>query len=117
MKRRVIPSLALLVCGCTGHGSESHRAELSKFIGMSEAELVRRLGQPDESSGDVRQGFVIYDNVDARYVNASAGYHYDHDYRYGFGRAPAIAEFNCKTTFVIENGRVRAYDLTGNGCR
>jgi hypothetical protein len=49
-------------------------------------------------------------------VSPSAGYHYDHDYHYGFGRAPAIAEFNCKTTLVIENGRVRAYDLTGNGC-
>ena len=42
--------------------------------------------------------------------------HYDHDYHYGFGRAPAIAEFDWKTTFVVENGRVRAYDLTGTGC-
>ena len=117
MKRRVIPSLALLVFGCTGHGSESHRAELSSFVGLSEAELVRRLGQPDASSGNVGQQFLVFNNIDARYVNPSAGYHYDHDNSYSSGRAPAIAEFNCKTTFVIENGRVRAYDLTGNGCR
>ena len=83
---------------------------------MTEAELVGRLGQPNSSSGDVSQKFFVYDNIDARYVNASAGYRYDHDYGYSFGRAPAIAEFNCKTTFVIENGRVRAYDLSGTGC-
>ena len=108
--------MALLVEGCTGHGSEAHRAELSNWVGISEAELTRRLGQPDGISGDASQKLVVYNNVDARYVNPSAGYHYDHDYRYGFGRAPAIAEFSCKTTFVIENGRVRAYDLSGTGC-
>ena len=108
--------LPLLACGCTGHGSEAHRADLAKWVGISETELVRRLGPPDASSGDVSQKFLVYSNVDARYVSPSAGYHYDHDYHYGFGRAPAIAEFNCKTTLVIENGRVRAYDLTGNGC-
>jgi hypothetical protein len=106
-----------LLGGCTGHGSEAHRADLSKLVGISEAELVRRLGQPDSSSGDPRQKFLVYDHADARYVNPSAGYRYDHDYKYGFGRAPAIAEFNCNTTFVIESGLVRAYDLTGNGCR
>ena len=106
----VLPSLA---CGCTGHGSEAHRADLAKWVGISETELVRRLGRPDASSGDVSQKFLVYSNVDARYVSPSAGYHYDQDCHYGFGRAPAIAEFNCKTTFVIENGRVRAYDLSG----
>jgi hypothetical protein len=109
--------LPLLACGCTGHGSEAHRADLSKLVGISEAELVRRLGQPDSSSGDPSQKFVVYNHADARYVNPSAGYRYDHDYKYGFGRAPAIAEFNCSMTFVIESGLVRAYDLTGNGCR
>jgi hypothetical protein len=84
---------------------------------MSETELVRRLGQPDSSSGDVSQQFIVFNNVDARYVDSAAGYRYDHDYHHGSGSTPAIAEFNCKTTFVIENGRVRAYDLTGNGCR
>jgi hypothetical protein len=109
--------LLLFAGGCTGHGSESHRADLARFVGISEAELVRRLGQPDSSSGDEGQKFVTYHNVDARYINPAAGYRYDHDDRPVFGRAPAIAEFNCETTFVIDNGRVRAYDLTGNGCR
>jgi hypothetical protein len=84
---------------------------------MSKAELVQRLGQPDASSGNTSQEFLVYDNLDARYVNASSGYRYDNDDHYGFGRPPAIAEFKCKTTFVIEDRRVRAYDLTGNGCR
>jgi hypothetical protein len=109
-------ALSLVACGCTGHGSEAHRTDLAKLVGMTETELVRRLGQPDSSSGDISQKFLVYDNIDARYVHASAGYRYDHDYGYSFGRAPAIAEFNCKTTFVIVSGRVRAYDLTGNGC-
>jgi hypothetical protein len=108
--------LSVFACGCTGHGSEAHRAELSKWVGISEAELIRGLGQPDASSGDVSQKFLVYSNVDARYVNPSAGYHYDYGYHYSLGRPPAIAEFNCKTTFVIANGRVRAFDLTGNGC-
>lgn len=108
--------LSSLVCGCTRHGSEAHRAGLSRWIGISETELTNRLGQPDATSGDVSQKFVIYNDTDARYVNPSAGYRYDHDHPHGFGRPPAIAEFNCKTTFVLENERVRAYDLTGNGC-
>jgi hypothetical protein len=106
----------LLVCGCTGHGSDQHRADLSKLVGISEAELVRCLGQPDSSSGDLSQKFLVYDKVDAQYVNPSAGYRYDHNYQSSFGRPPAIAEFNCRTTFVIGNGRVLAYDLTGNNC-
>jgi hypothetical protein len=117
MRYDAVLVLPLLACSCTGHGSEAHRADLSRLVGISEAELVRRLGQPDSSSGDPSQKFVVYDHDDAGYVNPSAGYHYDHDFRYSFGRAPAIAEFNCKTTFVIEGGLVRAFDLTGNGCR
>jgi hypothetical protein len=107
----------LLACGCTGHGSEQRRADLSRLVGISEAELEQRLGQPDSSSGDVSQKFLVYDHIDARYVNPAVGYRYDHDYPTALGRAPAIAEFNCKTTFVIGSGRVLAYDLTGNGCR
>jgi hypothetical protein len=105
------------LCGaCTGHGSETHRAELSDFVGFSEADLKRRLGQPDESSGNMTHKFVVYHSVDARYVNPTAGYYYDHDYNVGFGRPPAVAEFNCRVTFVIEKGLVRAYNLAGNGC-
>src|SRR3954447_9670089 len=104
MHYRAALLLTWLACGCTSHGSEAQRAELSKFVGIGEAELVRRLGQPDSSSGDPSQKFVTYDHADARYVNPSAGYHYDHDFHCGFGRAPAIAEFNCKTTFVIDKG-------------
>jgi hypothetical protein len=82
----------LLACGCTGHGSEQHRADLSKLVGISEAELERRLGQPDSSSGDVSQKFLVYDHIHARYVNPAVGYRYDHDYPTALGRAPAIAE-------------------------
>lgn len=87
------------------------------MVGISEAELKRRLGQPDASSGDVSQEFLVYDHIDARYTNPAVGYRYDHDYPTALGRAPATAEFNCKTTFVVGSGRVLAYDLTGNGCR
>jgi len=118
MRADAVALLLPLLCGaCTGHGSEAHRAELADFIGISEAELGRRLGQADEVSGNITQKFVVYRNIDARYVNPTAGYRYDHDYNAGFGRPPAIAEFNCRVTFAVENGLVRAYDLAGNGCR
>lgn len=87
------------------------------LVGISEAELTRRLGQPDEQSGDVAQRFLTYDNVDARYIRTLAGYHYDYGYFTGVGPPPARAEFRCRTTFVVADGRVRAYDLRGNGCR
>lgn len=98
--------LSLLVCGCTRHGSEAHRAGLSRWIGISETELTNRLGQPDATSGDVSQKFVIYNNTDARYVN-SAGYRYDHDHPHGFGRPPRLPSLtarrpSCSRTSVCE---------------
>ena len=107
MRWGIALALPLIAAGCTGHGSEAHRAELAKWIGASEAELRDRLGPPDASSGELNQKFLVYKNIDARYVNPAAGYRYDHNIGHGFGRPPAIAEFNCNTTFVIENGRVR----------
>ena len=110
--------LAACLAACTGgHGSGPHRAELAGFVGISRDELVRRLGQPSAVSGGPDQQFLRYDNLDARYVHPSAGYRYDHGLAGGFDRPPAIASFDCRTIFALENGRVRAFDLTGNGCR
>ncbi len=105
-----------LLAGCAAARPPSHAADIEDLVGLSEAALISRLGQPDDRSGDISQSFLIYNHIDARYVHPSAGYRYDHSYDVGIGRPPSIASFDCRSTFVVRDGVVQAYDLSGIGC-
>jgi hypothetical protein len=117
MGRPIFLSLFLFLSGCTGgHGSAAYRAELSTLIGLKEGELVQRLGQPTSTSQSLGQKFLVYRDLDSSYVNPAAGYRYDHNDYPILAPPPSRAEFNCRTTFSLENGRVTAFDLQGIGC-
>ena len=110
--------LALALAGCTGgHGTAPHRAELADMVGQSGEALIRRFGQPAETSTDQDQTFMTWSDLQTRYVSASAGYAYDHT---GLNQSstapPAFSRFSCRTTFVVVRDRVTAFNLSGIGC-
>lgn len=80
-------------------------ASPADFVGMTEQQLIQRLGFPDRQSGSADQTFMTYDNRDWSYVRGSTGIP---------GRR---AVFDCRTVFVLRADRVVAFHRSGNYCR
>ena len=110
--------LAGSLAACTGgHGTATHRAALAALVGQSRAALVSRFGPPDSASDDGNQSFLVWNDISAQAVQAFAGYRYENsDFTGGSTTPPAYARFSCRTTFVLLNDRVVAYNLNGVGC-
>ena len=116
--RRLCLLLLAGLSACTGgHGTVAHRNALAGFVGQSRAMLLSRFGQPDDSSSDGAQSFLVWNDISAQAVQAYAGYRYENGDITGSSTAPpAYARFTCRTTFVLLNDRVVAYTLNGVGC-
>ena len=110
--------VAMALGACTGgHGTASHRAELAAMVGQSGEALIRRFGQPSDTSTDQDQVFMTWRDLDVHYVQSGAGYAYDHVLTDNASTTPpAYSRFSCRTTFVVVRDRVTAFNLTGNGC-
>lgn len=91
-------ALPLLLAACAGPlAPQEPRLDLT---GMTEAEAVQRLGQPDaESPGPPRS--LTWTNVDASRVSLMPG---------------DVAAFRCTVTAFVERGRIAAFQRHGNGC-
>lgn len=116
--RHGLTATALALAACTGgHGTAPHRAELQAMVGRSGEALIRRFGQPTDTSTDQDQTFMTWTDLDIHYVQAGAGYAYDHNVLNGTSTTPpAYSRFSCRTTFVVVRDRVAAFNLSGNGC-
>jgi len=116
--RHGLTATALALAACTGgHGTAPHRAELQAMVGQSGEALIRRFGQPSDTSTDQDQVFMTWRDLDVHYVQAGAGYAYDHVLTDNASTTPpAYSRFSCRTTFVVVRDRVTAFNLTGNGC-
>jgi hypothetical protein len=110
--------LLLLACTAACAIGPSRQQLLAPLIGVSETELVQRMGVPTRSfeTGGIR--FLAYDE---RHVDVIPGvgpfpgwgpwY-----YGYGGGLPPEVVVRSCETTFEIAGGRVRSFSLRGNDC-
>ncbi len=111
--------MILLLTGCASFGDAraEREAQLTGFIGQSEADLVRTLGVPSRQFEADGHRFLAY--VDRR-VELVPGSMLWRPYRYGFGYGPVFPpqaiEQSCETTFEVVGGKVTSFALRGRGC-
>ena len=92
---------------------------LAPLVGVSETELVQRMGVPNRSfeSGGIK--FLAYDerrfDVLPRVGPFPGWGPWPYGY-YSYGLPPEVLERSCETTFEIVGGRVRSFSLRGNDC-
>jgi hypothetical protein len=90
---------------------------LSGLVGHSKAELIQRLGPPSDTITTIGGERLIYETLDAGRIGGISG----RDSRAGgaddFRSLSRSYAFRCKTEVVIAEGRVRAFNRSGNDCR
>jgi hypothetical protein len=78
----------------------SSAATLSQLIGVSEAELIRQLGPPTRTLDTAQGRTIVYERRDV----------------WDMGRR-LPATFNCRTSFLMDAGKVWTFERTGSDCR
>lgn len=107
----VVVLMALL----PGAAHADPQATLSALVGRTKAEVVQRLGPPSDASPAVDGERLFYETLDAGQVGGRAG----QDTRAGGGGSgpfPRAYAFRCRTEVVIRDGRMTAFNRTGNDC-
>jgi len=90
---------------------------LSRLVGHSKAEVIERLGPPSDALTTIDGERLIYETLDAGRVGGLSGRNTRAGGPGDFGLFPRIYSFRCKTEVVIADGRVRAFNRSGNDCR
>jgi hypothetical protein len=116
MQRAGLLLLLALVSGCAI--GPSRQQLLAPFIGVSETELVQRMGVPNRTieSGGIR--FLAYDERRIDVIPGVGPFPGWGPWYYGYygGLPPEVIVRSCETTFEIAGGRVRSFSLRGNDC-
>ena len=89
---------------------------LSSLIGHSKADLIKRFGQPADVLPTVDGERLFYETLDAGRVGGRSGQNSRDGDRDDSGLSLRSYAFRCRTEVVIANGRVRAFNRTGNDC-
>jgi hypothetical protein len=89
---------------------------LSRLIGHSKAELIQRFGQPVDTVTTIDGERLFYETLDTGRVGGVSGRSTRAGGPGGFGLFPGGYSFRCKTEVVIADGRVRAFNRSGNDC-
>ncbi len=87
---------------------------LSRLIGHSKAELIQRFGQPADAVTTIDGERLFYETLDVGRVGGVSGRNTRAGGPGGFG--PFGYSFRCRTEVVIADGRVRAFNRSGNDC-
>lgn len=89
---------------------------LSRLVGHSKAELIQRFGQPNDAVATIDGERLFYETLDVGRVGGVSGRSTRAGGPGGFGLFPGGYSFRCKTEVVIADGRVRAFNRSGNDC-
>ena len=89
---------------------------LSRLIGHSKAELIQRFGPPADVVTTIDGERLFYETLDTGRVGGVSGRNTRAGGPGGFGLFPGGYSFRCKTEVVIADGRVRAFNRSGNDC-
>lgn len=120
MRRLVLLLCVIVLSGCAT--SEFYARRLSAYVGLSEAELVRRFGVPKETHTVGGSRFLQYDDVRVNHDPGTPGYwrvwrSNDRVFREWIpGTPPSTRVWQCRTTWEIVEERVHAFTFDGNGC-
>ncbi len=113
--RLFLLALALLTAPVAAHGDT--RAMLSQLVGRSKAELVQRLGPPFDSITTIDGERLFYETLDAGQIGGRSGQDTRASGSLGAGPFSRTYSFRCRTEVVIRDGRVAAFNRSGNDCR
>ncbi len=89
---------------------------LSSLIGHSEAELIRRFGQPADKITTIDGERLFYETLDAGRAGGRSGQNSRDGDRDDSGLSLRSYAFRCRTEVVIADGHVRAFNRSGNDC-
>ncbi|MDQ2762256.1 MAG: hypothetical protein M3Y22_01805 [Pseudomonadota bacterium] len=113
---RFAPLLALLgLLACCSNRLAARQAELSRWVGQPETELVGIMGAPTRSYDSGGMKFLTYEESRVEIVPACP-YFGPGPFWYGGGFPPTVTNLVCDTTFTVAGGIVRAFSLRGNAC-
>ena len=112
-----IPLALLLLAAASPAAHDDARATLSGLVGRSKAELVQRLGPPSDAITTIDGERLLYETLDAGQLGERSGQSTRAGDSVGVGPYPRTYSFRCTTEVVIRNGRVAAFNRSGNDCR
>jgi hypothetical protein len=110
-----LAAMAVLMAGCTS--TEERQARDAQFVGKPEAELATVLGAPVQARQAGGMEFLTYQDHHKETVPGNP---------FCFGPAPFCggagfppprpATLVCNSTFMVSDGVVRGYSVSGDGC-
>ena len=116
-RRAVCGLLALLLAAVSVPAARGDTREvLSGLVGRSKAEVVRRLGPPSEAVTTIDGERLFYETLDAGRIGDRSGQATRANEPSRLGPFPRSYSFRCKTEVVIRDGRVQAFNRSGNDC-
>ncbi len=113
-RRAACGLLALLLAAPVAHGDT--REVLSGLVGRSKAEVIRRLGPPSDAVTTIDGERLFYETLDAGRIGGRSGQETRANEPSRLGPFPRTYSFHCKTEVVIRDGRVQAFNRSGNDC-
>ena len=114
MKKIILFFLLSFLVSCAT--AEKFKRQMDHSLGMSEKEIIKRLGPPDKVFEYDNQRFLTYYYGSQGYVPATAFTNYN-----GYGSTTNVyggyTTYNyCNVTFTIENKTVVEWRSEGNSC-
>lgn len=122
MRKVVAVLLLLYAAGCTVQPRktrENYAALMQSYIGETEENLVAEWGIPTTNYELKNIRYLVFDRSETvnyagtppTYIATPGGTIFPMG-----GRSPYSVTYSCKTTFVIEKGKVKDVAFTGNNC-
>ena len=109
--------VALLLSASAWAAPEDAYGTLSRLVGHSKAELIQRFGPPTDALTTVDGERLFYETLDTGRFGGTSGRSTRAGGPGGFGLFPGGYSFRCRTEVVVADGRVRAFNRSGNDCR
>ena len=117
-RRAACGLLALLLATVSVPAARGDTREvLSGLVGRSKAEVIRRLGPPSDAVTTIDGERLFYETLDAGRIGDRSGQETRANEPSRLGPFPRTYSFRCKTEVVIRDGRVQAFNRSGNDCR
>ena len=115
--RRAASAALMLLLSASARAAPADAYDtLSRLIGHSKAELIQRFGPPADVVTTIDGERLFYETLDTGRVGGVSGRNTRAGGPGGFGLFPGGYSFRCKTEVVIADGRVRAFNRSGNDC-
>ena len=108
--------LALLLAAFVPSARGDTREVLSGLVGRSKADVIRRLGPPSDAVTTVDGERLFYETLDAGRIGDRSGQATRANEPGRLGPFPRSYSFRCRTEVVIRDGRVQAFNRSGNDC-